>query len=168
MLEFHAVSGACREASMNDTWQIMVASSDLENRRHLLSILDRQGFGMFCAANVRQCREILDSQNVGLVFCDRSFADGDYRDVLAATTGRKPGPKARVVLLAPLGDSEQYKKAKDLGVFEVISAACRPTDVEWTVIQAKRDDRRRAGTTLTSHATGPVGVIRERSRSAKA
>ncbi len=153
---------------MSDTWQIMVASSDLENRRHLVSILDRQGFGTFCAANVSQCREILDSQKVGLVFCDRSFADGDYRDVLAATAGRKPGLKARVVLLAALADSEQYKTAKDLGVFEVISAACRPTDVEWMVIRAKRDEQRGAGTALTSHAAGPVGVIRERSHSAGA
>ncbi len=153
---------------MSDTWQIMVASSDLENRRHLVSILDQQGFGTFCAANVSQCREILDGHDVGLVFCDRSFADGDYRDVLTAAAGRKPGTRARVVLLAAAADSEQYKRAKDLGVFEVISAACRPTDVEWMVIRAKRDEQRGAGTVLTSHAAGPVGVVRERSHSAGA
>ncbi|MGO9588940.1 MAG: response regulator [Candidatus Acidiferrales bacterium] len=153
---------------MSETWQIMVASSDLENRRHLVSILERQGLGTFCAANMSQCREILDSQNVGLVFCDRSFADGDYRDVLAATVGRKPGPKARVVLLAAVTDSEQYSRAKDLGVFEVISAACRPTDVEWMVIRAKRDEQSGAGTLVTSHAARAVGVIRERSHSARA
>jgi len=154
---------------MSETWQIMVASSDLENRRHLVSILDRQGFGTFCAANVSQCREILDSQNVGLVFCDRSFADGDYRDVLAATAGRKPGPKARVVLLAAVTDSEQYRRAKDLGVFEVISAVCRPTDVEWMVIRAKRDEQRRAGPLApTSQAASAIAAIRERSHSAGA
>jgi DNA-binding NtrC family response regulator len=159
---------AFREAHMSDTWQVMVASSDLENRRQLVSVLDQQGFGAFCAANVKQCREILGSQNVGLVFCDRSFADGDYRDVLAATGGRKPGAKIRVVLLAALTDSEQYKTAKDLGVFEVISTACRSTDIEWMVIQAKRDEQRPAGSPLTNHAAGPVGVIRERSHSAGA
>jgi DNA-binding NtrC family response regulator len=153
---------------MSDTWQIMVASSDLENRRHLVSILDGQGLGTFCAANVSQCREILDSQNVGLVFCDRSFADGDYRDVLAAAEEQRPGPKARVVLLTRLADSEQCKRAKDLGIFEVISAACQPTDVEWMVIRAKHDDQRGGGTLLTSHAAGPMGVIRERSHSAGA
>ena len=152
---------------MSDTWQIMVASSDLENRRHLLSILDRQGFGTFCAANVSQCREILDKQDVGLVFCDRSFVDGDYRDVLAAAAERRPESKARVVLLAAAADSDQYKNAKDLGVFEVISAACRPTDVEWMVIRAKRDDQS-AGALLTSQAAGAVGVIRARSRGAGA
>jgi DNA-binding NtrC family response regulator len=140
----------------------------MENRRSLVSILDRQGFGTLCAANVNQCREILDTHNVGLVFCDRSFADGDYRDVLAATAGRSPESKARVVLLAAAADSDQYKRAKDLGVFEVISAACRPTDVEWMVIRAKRDDQKGAGALLTSQAAGAVGVIRARSHSAGA
>lgn len=134
---------------MGQPWRILVASPDLESRRGLLSVLDRQGLNVFCASNVNQCREILDGQNVGLVFCDRSFVDGDYRDVLAAAH-RKPGPKALVVLLSGRGDSEQYKKAKDLGVFEVISASCRPTDVEWMVIQARRDEHRRAGTLITA------------------
>ena len=77
---------------MSDTWQIMVASSDLENRRHLVSILDRQGIRVRSVpSNVGQCREVLDGHDVGLVFCDRSFADGDYRDVLAAAEGKSRG-----------------------------------------------------------------------------
>jgi DNA-binding NtrC family response regulator len=138
---------------MSERWNIVVASSDLESRRSLVSTLDRQGLDTFCASNVSQCREILDSQNVGLVFCDRAFADGDYRDVLSAAGTGKPGAKARVVLLSALGDSEQYRKAKDQGVFEVISAACRPTDVEWMVIRARRDEYE----PLLSGAAGHAG-----------
>ena len=149
---------------MNTPWQIMVASSDLENRRSLVSILDRQGIGTFCASNVSQCREILDKQYVGLVFCDRSFADGDYRDVLDAA-GRKPGEKARVVLLSAPADREQYRRAKEQGVFEVISTACRPTDVEWMVIQARRDEQRRGTPLLSAAGAGPM---HERSRGASA
>jgi DNA-binding NtrC family response regulator len=146
---------------MSDTWQVMVASSDLQSRRSLVSILDRQGLGTFCASNVSQCREILDSQNVGLVFCDRSFADGDYRDVLSAAAHRKPGARARVVLLHSLADSEQYRRAKEQGVFEVINSACRPTDVEWMVIQARRDEQKfAAGRLSASH-----GAVHEHSRS---
>ena len=150
---------------MNTPWQIMVASSDLENRRSLVSILDRQGIGTFCASNVSQCREILDKQYVGLVFCDRSFADGDYRDVLDAAGSRKPGEKARVVLLSAPADREQYRRAKEQGVFEVISTACRPTDVEWMVIQARRDEQRRGAPLLSAAGAGPM---HERSRGASA
>jgi DNA-binding NtrC family response regulator len=146
---------------MSDTWQVLVASSDLESRRSLVLTLDRQGFGTLYASNVSQCREILDSQNVGLVFCDRCFPDGDYRDVLTAASGREPEARARVVLLSVVVDSEQYKRAQDQGVFEVISAACRPTDVEWMVIQARRDEQKRAGSVLS----GAPGAIRNRSHS---
>lgn len=153
---------------MSDTWHIIVASSDLETRRSLISILDRQGFATFCASNVSQCCEILERQSVGLVFCGRSFADGDYRDVLAATARRKPAARARVVLVSALADREQYQSAKEHGVFEVISAACRPTDIEWMVIQARRDEQKQAGAVLVSRAAGAAGTIRERSHSAGA
>jgi len=153
---------------MSDTWHVMVASSDLGIRRSLMSILEQQGVGAFCASNVNQCSEILEQQDVGLVFCERSFADGDYRDVLAATAQRKPGAKARVVLLSALADRGQYQTAKEHGVFEVISAACRPTDVEWMVIQARRDEQKQAGALLASRAADAAGVIRQRSHGAGA
>jgi DNA-binding NtrC family response regulator len=147
---------------MSDTWQILVASSDLQSRRTLVSTLDRQGFDSFCASNVSQCREILDSQHIRLVFCERAFADGDYRDVLSAAAGGSQQPKARLVLLTALADSEQYRRAKEQGVFEVINAACRPTDVEWMVIQARRDEQQRGATLLASTPE----AVRERSHSA--
>jgi len=139
---------------MGETWQIMVASSDLENRRNLMSTLDRQGLGAFCASNISQCREILGRQNVGLVFCDRSFADGDYRDVLSAAADSAAGMKTRVVLLSTFTDGDQYRRAKDQGVFEVISAACRPTDVEWMVIRARRDEQKPVLSAASAHAGG--------------
>ncbi|HUA02000.1 MAG TPA: hypothetical protein VMB02_16810 [Candidatus Aquilonibacter sp.] len=149
---------------MNENWQIVVASSDLENRRSVVSTLGRQGIGAFCASNVMQCREILDTQEVGLVFCDRSFADGDYRDVLvAAADRRRPGPTTHVVLLASSADAEQYKRAKEQGVFEVISTACRPTDIEWMVIQARRDEQRHEAGPLVP---GRAGSLRARSHNA--
>jgi DNA-binding NtrC family response regulator len=151
---------------MGETWQIMVASSDLENRRNLMSTLDRQGLGAFCASNVSQCREILGKQNVGLVFCDRSFADGDYRDVLTAAASAAASARTRVVLLSTLADADQYKRAKEQGVFEVISAVCRPTDVEWMVIQARRDEQKRTASLLSAAVVGNAG--RERARGASA
>lgn len=148
---------------MAETWQILIASSDVQSRRGLLSALDRQGLSAYCASDVNQCREILSGQNIGLVFCDRFFADGDYRDVLAASRGNTSA-RARVVLLSVLSDSEQYRKAKEQGVFEVISASCRPTDVEWMVIQARRDELRRGRILITARSEG---ATREQNSSAR-
>jgi DNA-binding NtrC family response regulator len=146
-------------------WEILIASSDLEGRRNVVSILDGMGLVAFCASNVSECREILENQNVRLVFCDRSFADGDYRDVLAAASHRAPGAGAHVVLLSIRSDPEQYRKAKDQGVFEVISAPCRPTDVEWMVIQARRAEQKYKAHLLSVRSAGAIG---DASRSVRA
>jgi hypothetical protein len=47
------------------------------------------------------------------------------------------------------------------GAFDVIAAPCRPTDVEWMVIQAKRDARSR----VVEQVAVPA-VAAERSRAA--
>jgi DNA-binding NtrC family response regulator len=137
---------------MRDRWPIMIASSNWENRRGLLRILDRQGIDPICASTVTQCRDILGRENVGLVFCDRFFADGDYRDVLSAAACGSRGVRTRVVLMSDLIDSEQYEKAKQQGIFEVISASCRPTDVEWMIIQAKRDEQKQANSFVSAES----------------
>ncbi len=129
---------------MSNPWQIMIASSNLENRRTLVRILSELGIDPICASTATQCREILGEANVGLVFCDRFFTDGDYQDVLAAAGCKSTKGEARVVLISILADSEQYEKAKRQGIFEIISTPCRPTDVEWMVIRAKRDEHKRA------------------------
>lgn len=122
-------------------WQVLVASNDLEGRRVLSGILREQGIDPICTSSVHECEEIAASENVGLIFCDRNLSDGDYRDVLAAH--RSGRGKARVVITSRHADWDEYLEAIRLGAFDVIAAPCRPTDVEWMVIQAKRDDRNR-------------------------
>src|SRR5579864_8059597 len=72
---------------------------------------------------------------VGLIFCDSHLADGKYQDLLAPY-----GP--RVVVMSRGADWEEFREAMQWGAFDVISAPCRPTDVEWMVIQAKRQERK--------------------------
>lgn len=132
---------------MNIPWQIVVASSDLESRRGLTSILTRQGLDPISISSFAECREVMERESVGLVFCDRHLADGDYRDVLGASRCA-PG-KVRVVVTSKHADWDEYLEAMRLGAFDVIAAPCRPTDVEWMVIQAKRDERNRSRELLT-------------------
>jgi DNA-binding NtrC family response regulator len=120
------------------SWQIVIASSDLEVRRALATVLLRLGLDPVCVSSVDQCREALSQDDVGLIFCSRHLCDGTYLDILAASRSVKGQP--RVVLTSRHTHSE-YKEAISLGVFDVITAPCRPTDVEWMVIQAKRVTR---------------------------
>lgn len=124
---------------MNVPWQILVVSSDLEIRRSLMQTLTRQGLDSIGVANVRECGDVLKSQKIGLIFCDRNLTDGSYRDVLDASRSSSSG--LRLVVTSRHPDWDEYLEAMRFGAFDVIASPCRPTDVEWMVIQAKRDER---------------------------
>ena len=121
---------------MNVLSQIVVVSPDMESRRSLATILTRLGFDPICISTVGECRVMLAKENVGLVFCDRDLADGNYRDILVASraTKRQPG----VVLTGQRHNCDENHEAIGFGVFGVTATPYHPTDVEWMVIQARR------------------------------
>ncbi len=123
-------------------WKVVIASCDVEERRALCNILAKQGLDPITAPTVRECEEIVVQENAGLIFCSRWLADGDYRDLLVAA--RRWSRKIRIVLAARVTDWDEYLEAMRLGAFDVISAPCRPTDVEWMVIQALREEHAQA------------------------
>ena len=139
---------------MTVPWEVLIVSSDLESRRALLTILGDQGIDAMYAASLDECRAILARQNVGLAFCDSSFADGDYREFLRLARSRNP--KLRVVVTSCQSEWDEYLQAVRMGAFDVIASPCRPTDVEWMVIQAKREDRTRARQDLSVNFTQPL------------
>jgi DNA-binding NtrC family response regulator len=126
---------------MNVLSQIVVVSPDMESRRSLATILTRLGFDPICISTVGECRVMLAKENVGLVFCDRDLADGNYRDILVASraTKRQPG----VVLTGQRHNCDENHEAIGFGVFGVTATPYHPTDVEWMVIQARRYERKR-------------------------
>ena len=126
---------------MTSPWEIVVVSSDFENRQNLTGILARQGSDPIAVSTLQECREILAERPVGLVFCDSRLSDGTYQELLASY--RAKDAKPRVVITSHHNEWEEFKEAMRLGAFDVIGAPCRPTDVEWMVIQAKRDERSR-------------------------
>jgi len=120
---------------------VVIASSELGNRIHLGGILTKLGLEPICVPSLQDCHESIVRQNIGLVFCDPRLTDGTYTDLLSAY--RRKHRKPRVVVTSPLADWDEFKEAMRWGAFDVISSPCRPTDVEWMVIQAKRDERNR-------------------------
>ena len=58
------------EKYMNDRPQILVVSPDLDHRRALTSILQKDGWSPLHASRLHECHDLLAKQNVGLVFCD--------------------------------------------------------------------------------------------------
>jgi DNA-binding NtrC family response regulator len=134
---------AAEVEKMTSPFEVVVLSSDLAFRRHLAEILAKLGLDPVRLSTLRECHEVLAQKRVGLVFCDRHVADGNYQDLLAAYP--IAGDRPRVVVTSGTADWDEYKEAMRCGAFDVISVPCRHTDVEWMVIQAKRADRRAEG-----------------------
>jgi DNA-binding NtrC family response regulator len=120
-------------------WQIAVVSSDLETRQRVSNILNRQGYDPVYSSTLAQCRTLLAEDNIGLIFCDRNFMDGNYQQLLDAV-GKANSSRVRIVLMASTIAPDEYHCAKRSGLFEAIASPCRPTDVEWMVIRARRDE----------------------------
>jgi DNA-binding NtrC family response regulator len=131
---------------MNLPWEILVASSDLEGRRALSNILVKLGVDPLTTSNIRECREIMATERLGLIFCDRLLADGNCYDLLHAARGGKT--KARIVVTSSTADWDEFLEAMRQGAFDVIASPCRSTDVEWMVIQAMRYERTEARLSL--------------------
>jgi two-component system response regulator PilR (NtrC family) len=127
---------------MNLPWDILIASSDLEGRRALSNILAQLGVDPLTTSTIRGCKEILATERVGLIFCDRILADGNCFDLLNAS--RNGRTKTRIVVTSSIADWDEFLEAMRLGAFDVIASPCRSTDVEWMIIQALRYERTEA------------------------
>ena len=143
---------------MESPSQILIVSSELENRRSLNDLLVKEGYETLCASRVSDCQPALESQKISLVFCDRRLSDGTYREVISATRAAKL--KARVVVTSRLADWDEYLDALRHGAFDLIASPCQPTDVLWAIIQARREDQEHAGFVAPSRArAASVGQV---------
>ena len=138
---------------MTTPWEVVVVSSDLESRRNLSAILTRQGIDPICTSNLRECREVLSQRNVGIIFCDSHLSDGTYKEFLGGYRSREERP--RVIVTSRHSEWDEFKEAIRFGAFDVIGMPCRPTDVEWMIIQARRDDRKRAENPPVAYVAPP-------------
>jgi DNA-binding NtrC family response regulator len=128
---------------------ILVASSDLEMRRSIAVVLTRLGVDSTCVSTLGQCREVLAKHSIRLLFCDRQFADGSYRDLMSSVASGSRKGKTRVVLTTNFISPGEYQEAKRIGVFDVIASPGNANAVEWMVILAQRDEMKRRDQALS-------------------
>lgn len=131
---------------------ILVVSSEIRNRDSLRDVLDQEGGKTIYVSTVGECKEVFASQNVDLVFCDRSLADGTYRDILAMT--RLRSPYVRLVVTSRLADWEEYLEALDNGAFDLIASPSQTADIVRVISRARQEDEM----TSTAAFGGPSGL----------
>src|SRR4051812_39104615 len=123
---------------MTEQWNVLVASSSMEDRTSLMHILDGLELNVISCSALDQAQEVLSRQEVPLVFCDERLSDGCYRDLLASGGNHKP---PRVVVTIRTGEWDEYLDAMRQGAFDAIRFPLQPTDVELVVLRAMRENR---------------------------
>jgi DNA-binding NtrC family response regulator len=114
---------------MNDK-EILVIASDPETRRALSSILQTEGLKPVQASQLSEGRALLQSQTVGMVFCERHLADGSYLDLLPAAR------TVPVVVTSRLADWDEYLEALRNGAVDLIASPFKKSDVTSALAQA--------------------------------
>lgn len=121
---------------MTSPLRVMVAAKDFNNRQALENTLARCGFQPIALSTVAESRAILAKEEVSLVMCEDTLADGSYREILR-DLGRI-ATKAPVIVFSRLADWDRYLEAMRWGAFDYIAYPCRPNEVELTVNEALR------------------------------
>jgi DNA-binding NtrC family response regulator len=147
---------------MHEPIQTLVISSELQNRRALVDILNREDWDTICASTVNECQEAFAGRNVTLVFCDRRRPDGTYRDVLRII--RSLNKNVPLVVTSRLADWDEYFDVLQHGAFDLIASPCQPHDAIWVTLRAQHDVSRclnqNAGSLNNRTSTGHANYTR--------
>lgn len=123
---------------MSKPISILVVSSEIRSRNSLTDILNRGGWKTTCASTLGECEEVFANQMVDLVFCDRSLADGTYRDILAMV--RSKSLRVPLVVTSRLADWEEYLEALDNGAFDLIASPSHTAEIVRVIHRAQHED----------------------------
>ena len=111
------------------------------------------------ASRLSECLELLPTQNIGLIFCERHLADGTYRELVSAT--RPLTRKVPVIVTSRLADWDEYLEALRHGAFDLIPSPCQPHDVFWALQQIEREEEQERSASIypSQPSVSPAGEI---------
>jgi DNA-binding NtrC family response regulator len=127
---------------MQTQLNVLVTSSNLENRRALIQILETLPLIVFSSATLEQAEEVIGGRSLSLVFCDDHLVDGSYQKLISKV--KSSGATPRFIVTTIEGEWEDYLDATRHGASDMIRWPLQPTDVEMIVIRAMHDEERKA------------------------
>ena len=122
---------------MQGNLDVLVASSNFEDRGALIKILDGLSLNVISCNALSQVAEVLSHQAVDLIFCDERLTDGSYRDLLAIKDEALRRPQ--VVITIRTDDWKEYVDKMHPGVYDAVRRPWQPTDVELVVLHAMHE-----------------------------
>jgi DNA-binding NtrC family response regulator len=118
---------------MNMRWR-MLAICSTENRQVVESAITEWSLEVVWCLTVQEARRVLRRGKHALVLCEAELPDGTYQDVMKLLKHKLD--QIRVIVLSESHVENCYSQAIEIGAFDVVSAPCKRTDVQWMIMQA--------------------------------
>ena len=109
------------------TTAVLAVSPLPADRVRLRETLSQRNWKLHEASDCCQALALLRDQNVPVLLCERDHAEGNWEDLLNATT-RQPFPPSLIVF-SPLADESLWAKVLNLGGFDVLVTPFVPEEV---------------------------------------
>jgi CheY-like chemotaxis protein len=112
-----------RDESANRPWQILIATSNVSNRRIMGSLLSRAGHVVHLAATAAEARKKLEAQEIDVLLLDLAGTRGaDYE---AARLCRRARPGVTIIALTTDSAAEAERQAREIGLDAVLRKPVR-------------------------------------------
>ncbi len=118
---------------MKMKWR-MLAVCSTENRRMVESAITEWSLEVCWCLTLQEARRVLRRGKHALVLCEAELPDGTYQDVMKLLKHKLD--QIRVIVLSESHLETCYRQAIEMGAFDVVSAPCKRTDVQWIIMQA--------------------------------
>jgi DNA-binding NtrC family response regulator len=119
---------------MYTRWEAVILTTDLEWRHALARTLHANGVDFAYANSIRECKEIVARESVGLIFWDSHSATSTYQELAQAV--RSLDQSVKIVIISHVDDLRL--PTAWTGAFGVIPFPGQPTDIEWVLSRALR------------------------------
>ncbi len=110
--------------------------SDSHIREAIFQILVTCRIKPVLCSTLSEARASLSSEPAEVVFCETSFADGRFEDLLLAVGSDELGPP--VIVCARFYDPALYLDLMDRGAFDFVVCPCRFEEMRWVLDTALR------------------------------
>lgn len=118
---------------MTMRWR-MLAICSIENRQVIQSAIMEWSLEVCWCLTLQEARRGLRRGKHALVLCEAELPDGTYQDVMKLLKHKLD--QIRVIVLSDARSENCYSQAVEMGAFDVVSAPCKRTDVQWIIMQA--------------------------------
>jgi len=118
----------------DNQYRILVVDDELSMRELLEYMLERQGYGVLCAANGKEALSNIQKNPYDLLLCDIRLGDMTGLEVLKAS--KKKNPHVTVIMISAFATTETAVEAMNQGAFDYVPKPFENKELLQTIANA--------------------------------